>query len=193
MRVPPAPEKSNETDKSRQDAVDLGERILLHAQVHSFAIEYLVSDLEQYSMDCMESCLMEEEKVSPQLLPNLLKTINHIYENTPSSNLSQTIQNRAREAICAFVAYNHFILVPESPINPLGDANHEFLADLSHQLARIALEKTSNTGSPEEKSQAQMKEQAKSIKWQSYEIATLKDALAASQKETNALRRNARS
>lgn len=141
MRIPPLPSSSNETDESKQATIDLGKRILLHAQVYSFANEYLVWDLESYSLDCMQACF-KEEKVSPGILPYLLKTIEQIYENTPSS---PTMENRAREAVCAFVAQNYFILVPDNAVHALSSANGCFLAELSHKIAQIALEKTSET------------------------------------------------
>lgn len=140
-QVPPSSNNTPPEGDAAGATSTLGQRILLHAQVHAFATEYLVRDLEEYAFVCMESCFAEDETVSPQILPDLLMTIDHVYENTSSSGT-----NRLREAICGFVAENYFVLIPDGAANLLAEAHGSFMADLSYRLAHMAFQNMSTTG-----------------------------------------------
>lgn len=71
----------------------------------------------------MKYCFAQEEKVSPQILTHLLKAIEHIYDNTPSSEMGT---NRLRQAVCDFVAVNYFFLIPDAAMNLLSEAHASF-------------------------------------------------------------------
>ncbi|KAJ5164314.1 uncharacterized protein N7500_006144 [Penicillium coprophilum] len=113
-----------------------GDALVLHAKVYSFALRYLVKDLQHYALgqmiDCFEPLLEEHDFSSEPASARLADTVRIIYGNTPSSNVRT---DYARGALCSFIAHcqekfsQHYIKFQED--------TGEFMKDLAYSLSKI--------------------------------------------------------
>ncbi|KAJ5179277.1 hypothetical protein N7492_002487 [Penicillium capsulatum] len=111
----------------------LGDIILLHVKVYSFAHEYLSRDLLKYSLASLRAQFQKVDKVSAKILPSFIEAIKHLYSNTPPPSVRE---NPARQEITDFVVANHKTLIVGEIADTFSDAGSAFIGDLNRALSR---------------------------------------------------------
>ncbi|OJJ78080.1 hypothetical protein ASPBRDRAFT_50878 [Aspergillus brasiliensis CBS 101740] len=110
----------------------LAAEIMAHAKVYCFAHRYCVRKLEVFALQRLTKVLITINAETETVFPYLTDAIRVVYDSTPSAGLQD---NPARKLLSQYVALNYTLLQSESLDQIIAEGG-EFMADVSHKLAR---------------------------------------------------------
>jgi hypothetical protein len=113
--------------------VSIGNALVIHAKVYTFAERYLVENLKQYKLaqlkDCLRPFLTEYKAQTDPMISRLAEAIQVIYSSTPST----VAIHPARRELCDFVATHHGKF--RRHFTKLQEVTGDFMADLAWTLS----------------------------------------------------------
>lgn len=117
---------------NREGQGSLGNAVLLHARVYSFAHRFFVDELKQFALRRLMDVLTQANDTPECLFPYLTEAICHVYDKTPPTDFGE---DPAEKFFSQFVALNYTTFTSED-LDSLITQGGEFSLDISHKLAR---------------------------------------------------------
>lgn len=124
----------------------LGIIALMHAKVYCFAHRFLISRLEELSLQRLTQVLLTCDTPSDPFFSRLADAIRLIYESTPNAT---QLDDPARKLLSQYVALNYTTL-PNESLSQLVSEGGEFMIDVAQKLAQRIAANSGTTKSLEE-------------------------------------------